>query len=109
MPSSIVHGLDTIPRQIFRDFPEIFSKYLPNWSITGEYNFQAGASTQKAAAQLELLNYGDTNYGDTILIRYDDTLARKPLSSHTPAMESLPSLISIMSSESPIRAIHLHR
>jgi hypothetical protein len=52
---SVIQGLDTLPAQIFRDFKPIFDDLLPGWAITGEYNLQPGASTQRGAAQLQLL------------------------------------------------------
>lgn len=51
----IIQGLDTIPKEIQRDFFEIFKDRLPGWSGAGEYNFRPGAVTQMASAQLGVL------------------------------------------------------
>lgn len=48
----VIQGLDTIPKQIARDFKDEFDKYLPGWAGTGEYNFKPGANNAKAASQL---------------------------------------------------------
>lgn len=42
-----IQGMDTIPKEIARDFLPLFEKYLPGWSVDGKYNFQAGASCRR--------------------------------------------------------------
>ena len=57
MPSVIV-GMDTIPVEIHTTDPDtgaLFKRFLPGWEGAGEYNFRAGTSSQRAAAQLEVL------------------------------------------------------
>ena len=52
---SVIQGFDTIPRGLVAEFGGLFQRLLPDGSINAQYNFQAGASTQKAAAQLNVL------------------------------------------------------
>ena len=59
MPS-MIQGLDTIPQATAKEFIKLFSDYLPGWNVNGIYNYQAGAASQQAAGQLELLmQYGE--------------------------------------------------
>ena len=53
-PTSPQQGLDTIPWAVFRDNRIFFETYLPNWSNTGEYNLQVGATNIRLAQQLGL-------------------------------------------------------
>ncbi len=38
---SVIQGLDTIPKEIANEFGAEITRLLPDWSINGEYNFQA--------------------------------------------------------------------
>lgn len=56
-----IQGMDTIPREIARDFAPLFERHLPGWDVNGATNFQAGGSTQRVASQLKLPMHSGSN------------------------------------------------
>ncbi len=47
-------GLDTIPRAVFGEFEELFTRCLPNWRPSGEYNLTVGVTTKELAVQFDV-------------------------------------------------------
>lgn len=55
--SGLIQGMDTIPTQVVEKYGEFIAEYLPGWSASGTYQFQPGAYTQMAAAQMGFLEH----------------------------------------------------
>ena len=50
-----IQGHDIIPKALFRPLGGVIQNWLPGWSGSVVYNFDARASSQMAAAQLDIL------------------------------------------------------
>jgi hypothetical protein len=44
-------GLDTLPAAVYKDYKDLFNKFLPGFANTAEYNLQPGAYSKVAAEQ----------------------------------------------------------
>lgn len=61
MSSQSIQAHDGIPNAVARDFRGLLERYLPDWSVDGEYNYRASASTQRAAVQLETIMHSGSH------------------------------------------------
>jgi hypothetical protein len=59
--------LDTLPAAVYKDYKDLFNKFLPGFSNTAEYNFQPGAYSKVAAEQTGVTVPSHSSYSATPL------------------------------------------